>query len=147
MMRTRASTVNMAEKVELDNTVLDRYMSLPVSGKVQAEYLFIDADGDVRSKCRTVDAAKATVDQLPDWNYDGSSTNQAPGEDSEVIIKPRAIYKDPFRGGDNILVLTDTYTPAGEPLPTNSRVAAVEAFGDCADKPWFGLEQEYTLFN
>jgi hypothetical protein len=24
--------------------------------------------------------------QLPKWNYDGSSTGQAPGEDSEVII-------------------------------------------------------------
>ena len=31
---------------------------------------------------------------------------------------PRAVFKDPFRGGNNILVLTDTYTPAGEPLPT-----------------------------
>ncbi len=24
--------------------------------------------------------------QLPKWNYDGSSTDQAPGTDSEVII-------------------------------------------------------------
>ncbi len=30
---------------------------------------------------------------------------QAPGDDSEVYIVPRAIYRDPFRGGDNILVL------------------------------------------
>lgn len=114
------------------------------TGKVQAEYLFIDAQGDVRSKCRTVDASKAGLDQLPSWNYDGSSTDQAPGQDSEVIMKPVAIFKDPFRGGDNILVLTDTYTPAGEPLPTNSRAAAVNAFGDAEDKPWFGLEQEYA---
>jgi len=137
----------MVEEVALDRSVLDKYMSLPVSGKVQAEYLFIDADGDVRSKCRTVDAKKATLDQLPSWNYDGSSTNQAPGEDSEVVIQPRAIFKDPFRGGDNILVLTDAYTPAGEPLPTNTRSSAKAAFGDCEDVPWFGLEQEYTLFN
>jgi len=141
------SAISMAERVSLDNTVLDRYMSLPVSGKVQAEYLFIDADGGVRSKCRTVDAAKATLDKLPDWNYDGSSTNQAPGEDSEVIMKPRAVFKDPFRRGDNILVLTDTYTPSGEPLPTNTRAQAAQVFGTMDDKPWFGLEQEYTLFN
>merc|ERR1719502_2646810 len=148
MMRTRASTVNMAEKVEMDPQVLERYMSLPVSGKVQAEYIFIDADGDVRSKCRTVDASKATVDMLPDWNYDGSSTEQAPGEDSEVIIKPRAIYKDPFRGGDNILVLTDTYTPGGTPLPTNTRAPAAKIFESRpGEAPLFGLEQEYTLFN
>jgi len=143
----QAATITMVEKVQLDSTILNRYMSLPVEGQIQAEYLWIDAVGDVRSKCRTVPAGKATLEQLPDWNYDGSSTDQAPGEDSEVIIKPKAIFKDPFRGGDNILVLTDAYTPAGEPLPDNSRVEAVEAFGDCSDKPWFGLEQEYTLFN
>ena len=116
---------------------------------MQAEYLWIDAIGEVRSKCRTLDASKATLDKLPDWNYDGSSTNQAPGTDSEVIIKPRAIYKDPFRGGDNILVLTDTYTPGGTPLPTNTRAPAMEIFAqnDEAEGAWYGLEQEYTLFN
>jgi len=140
--------VRMAESVDLDANVLARYMDLPVSGKVQAEYIFIDADGDVRSKCRTVPSDKVAVEQLPDWNYDGSSTEQAPGEDSEVIIKPVAVFKDPFRGGDNILVLTDTYTPGGTPLPTNTRNPAVEIFSKRTDEtPWFGLEQEYTLFN
>jgi glutamine synthetase len=63
---------------------------------------------------------------------------------------PRAVYKDPFRGGDNILVLCDTYDPEGNPLPTNSRAPAVakfEAGNAAAEKPWYGLEQEYTLFN
>ncbi|WP_407816242.1 glutamine synthetase beta-grasp domain-containing protein, partial [Staphylococcus aureus] len=59
--------------------------------------------------------------ELPKWNYDGSSTGQAPGEDSEVILYPQAIFKDPFRGGNNILVICDTYTPQGEPFPTNKR--------------------------
>ena len=62
---------------------------------------------------------------MPKWNFDGSSTDQAPGDDSEVILRPCRIFKDPFRprsdGVDNILVMCDTYTPAGEPLPTNSR--------------------------
>lgn len=40
----------------------------------------------------------------PIWNFDGSSTGQAPGDDSEVLLKPRAIYPDPFRGGKNIMV-------------------------------------------
>ena len=120
-----------------------------VSGKIQAEYLWIDADGDVRSKCRTVDKAKSALSQLPNWNYDGSSCAQAPGDDSEVIVKPRAVFPDPFRGGDNILVLTDTYTPGGTPLPTNYRAPASEIFGSSpeASGAWFGLEQEYTLFN
>ena len=52
-------------------------------------------------------------------------TGQAPGDDSEVILRPCRIFKDPFRprsdGVDNILVMCDTYTPAGEALPTNTR--------------------------
>ena len=103
----------------------------------------------MRSKCRTINADKASVDKLPKWNYDGSSTDQAPGQDSEVIIYPKAIYKDPFRPeGDNILVLTDTYTPGGTALPTNSRAPAEAIFESRPGlTPWFGLEQEYTLFN
>ena len=141
--------VSMAERISMDEQVLAKYMALPVEGKVQAEYLWLDAVGEVRSKCRTVTADKATVDKLPSWNYDGSSTDQAPGDDSEVIIKPRAVFKDPFRGGDNILVLTDTYTPGGTPLPTNTRAPAEAIFSasDESSGAWFGLEQEYTLFN
>ena len=145
-----ATPVRMVERVDLDKSVLAKFMALPVTDKVQCEYLWIDAVGEVRSKCKTVAKSKATLDQLPSWNYDGSSTDQAPGEDSEVIIKPRAIFKDPFRGGDNLLVLTDTYTPGGTPLPTNTRAPAADVFangGDDAATAWFGLEQEYTLFN
>merc|ERR1719271_974108 len=123
-------------------------MALPVTDKIQAEDLWIDAVGEVRSKCRTVAKGKEALDKLPDWNYDGSSTDQAPGEDSEVIMKPCAVFKDPFRGGDNILVLTDTYTPAGEALPTNTRAPATACFDARPGlEPFFGLEQEYTLFN
>lgn len=71
--------------------------------------------------------------ELPTWNYDGSSTGQAPGTDSEVYLIPRAMFKDPFRAGDNILVMCDTYEPPKVnqdgtitnpvPLPTNSRYA------------------------
>ena len=31
-----------------------------------------------------LDAVPESVAELPVWNYDGSSTEQAPGEDSEV---------------------------------------------------------------
>jgi len=136
----------------MDTAVLDRYMSLDTGDNVQAEYVFVDADRTARSKCRTLPKAKAkgAVTSLPKWTYDGSSTGQAPGDDSEVIIVPRAVYKDPFRGGDHILVLCDTEDPEGNPLPTNSRAPAVVKFdaGDAKkQQPWYGLEQEYTLFN
>ena len=72
------------------------------------------------------------VEKLPKWNFDGSSTGQAPGDDSEVILRPCRIFKDPFRprsdGVDNILVMCDTWTPAGEALESNSR--AVGTFSE-----------------
>jgi hypothetical protein len=64
----------------------------------------------------------------PIWNFDGSSTGQAPGEDSEVLIKPQAIYPDPFRGGDNILVMCDCYKPDMTPIKGNTRIGAAEIF-------------------
>jgi glutamine synthetase len=58
-----------------------------------------------------------------------------------------AIFADPFRGGDNILVLCDTMDPKKVPIPTNTRAAAAKLFADKPDEvPWFGIEQEYTLF-
>ena len=47
---------------------------------------------------------------LPDWNYDGSSTGQAEGYDSEVVLKPQRVYKNPFLTDRNAyLVLCETY--------------------------------------
>jgi glutamine synthetase len=138
----------------LDPAVIARYNALPFpDDKILAEYVWVDADGNTRSKTRTLDKHKAeSVDKLPKWNFDGSSTGQAPGDDSEVILQPRRIFVDPFRPRDdklnNILVMCDTYTPAGEPLPTNTRAIAMKAFeGNDHEEVWFGLEQEFTLFN
>lgn len=138
----------------LDPAVIAKYNSLPFpDDKVLAEYVWVDAAGNTRSKTRTLDASKIkAVDTLPKWNFDGSSTDQAPGDDSEVILRPCRIFRDPFRprddGKDNILVMCDTYTPAGDPLPSNARAVAMESFGGNEDQEvWFGLEQEFTLFN
>lgn len=64
---------------------------------------------DVRSKTKVVNKKEIRdVSELPEWNYDGSSTGQAPGNDSEIYLRPQKIYKDPFRGGNNVLVFCDT---------------------------------------
>ena len=88
------------------------------------------------------------IGSLRIWDFDGSSTNQAPGHDSDVYLRPARIFKDPFRGGDNILVLCETYNNDGTPNRTNYRHHAVKIFDQCKDEaPWYGLEQEYTLFD
>ncbi|KAK4372490.1 hypothetical protein RND71_007874 [Anisodus tanguticus] len=135
-------TVNRVEQLlNLDVT--------PYTDKIIAEYIWIGGSGiDMRSKSRTISKPVKHASELPKWNYDGSSTGQAPGEDSEVILYPQAIFKDPFRGGNNILVICDAYTPAGEPIPTNKRHKAAQIFSDpkvVSEIPWFGIEQEYTL--
>jgi glutamine synthetase len=78
----------------------------------------------------------------------GSSTGQAPGTDSEVLLRPVRIFPDPFRGAPNLLVMCETIAPNMEPIPTNTRSNAAAIFTHKKELvPWFGLEQEYTLFN
>ncbi|CAK4070970.1 unnamed protein product [Aphanomyces euteiches] len=133
---------------KLDRDVYDRYMSLSTGNFIQAEYIWIGGSGeDLRCKTRTLEKVPSSPEELPIWNFDGSSTNQAPGEDSEVLLKPAAIFKDPFRGGNHILVLCDCYKPDMTPIPSNTRFDALRVMKAAAShEPWFGIEQEYTLF-
>jgi glutamine synthetase len=80
--------------------------------------------------------------ELPRWNYDGSSTYQADGSNSDLYLTPVAIYKDPFRRGNNILVLCETFNHDGTPTESNRRQKCVESADKCKDQePWFGIEQ------
>lgn len=121
-------------------------MTTPVF--VCAEYIWLDATQTPRSKTKCIHGkSSVSLKDLGDWNYDGSSTNQAPGEDSEVIIKPVALFADPFRGAPHVLVLCDTWTPKGQPLPTNTRAPAKAIFDKgLGEEPWYGIEQEVCSF-
>jgi len=128
------------------------FEDLPQQGKVLAEYVWLGNSGttgglDIRSKTMVLDAKPTDPAQMRIWNYDGSSTGQAPGNDSEVLLQPVALFDDPFRRGDNVLVLCEAVLPiTKEPIPTNTRRAAKALFDKApALAPWFGIEQEYTL--
>jgi glutamine synthetase len=123
--------------------------SQPYTGeKVMAEYVWIGGSGqDLRCKTKTLMKKVASIDELPIWNFDGSSTGQAPGDDSEVLLRPVAMYPDPFRGGDHILVMCDCLKPDMTPIANNTRAHAADVMKKVAHEiPWFGIEQEYTLF-
>lgn len=127
---------------------LKKYLELEQNGKVQAEYIWIDGDGGIRGKTTTLDFVPTDVSQLKEWNFDGSSTNQAPGGNSDTLLRPCAIFKDPFRGGDNIIVLNEVWNNDGTPNRTNHRHSCDKVMSTHADShPWFGIEQEYTLFD
>ncbi len=59
---------------------------------ITLEYVWIDGENNLRSKVRVVDGSDLDIDNIPDWNFDGSSTCQAKGNDSEIILKPCATF-------------------------------------------------------
>ena len=115
---------------------------------------YIWIDGDVPKKVRSKELiiatpqGEVTIDSFPIWGYDGSSTYQAIGSDSDLILKPVRFIADTIRGGDNFLVLNEVYKPDGTPHPSNTRALLrhVMENGGAEQDPWIGYEQEYTLF-
>merc|ERR1719160_1235154 len=114
---------------------------------VMAEYIWLDAHQVPRSKTKVMTARPTKLSDLPVWNYDGSSTEQAEGSNSEINIVPRAIFNDPFRGYPHVMVLTDAYNAWNdEPAIGNTRAACAAIHDKYAKHdPWYGIEQEYTL--
>ena len=89
------------------------------------------------------------VENIPEWNYDGSSTEQAFGLDTEVILVPVKVIKSPFviEHCTSYLVLCETFRYDGvNRVPLFERAEAKKIFDVNPDlNPWFGLEQEYFM--
>ena len=67
--------------------------------KTCLEYVWIDAFGNTRSKIKVIDIREFNsfdINTIPEWNFDGSSTGQAEGKDSDIILKPEKLYPNPF---------------------------------------------------
>jgi glutamine synthetase len=112
--------------------------------KWKAEYIWLDGYEPVpnlRSKTKIVafDGLPA-VEDLPIWGFDGSSTQQAEGSDSDRLLQPVAVFPDPGRT-NGLLVMCEVLFPDGTPHTSNSRATI-------PDDPdtWFGFEQEYFLY-
>jgi len=124
------------------------YITLPQNNKVIVEFVWIGGSGhDLRSKCKTYNVPINSVTDLAEWNFDGSSTNQANTQSSEILIVPVALFNDPFRGGDNKIALCETFNTNDEPTVSNFRYFAKKIFDQDKGKhdPWFGIEQEFTI--
>tara|TARA_B100001057_G_scaffold432999_1_gene461586 strand:+ start:414 stop:1439 length:1026 start_codon:yes stop_codon:yes gene_type:complete len=117
--------------------------------QICAEYVWLDINNNFRSKTKVISLReKFKLSDLPIWNYDGSSTGQAKGDFSEIILVPVKVIKCPFRKGNNIIVLCDTQNVNGKKLTQNTRQNAVEIFNrDLNAIPWYGLEQEYFIID
>jgi glutamine synthetase len=115
----------------------------------KAEYIWVDGTtptAKLRSKTKII-ADGVTPDQLPIWGFDGSSTNQAPGDRSDCVLQPVFSCPDPIRGGDDILVMNEVLYIDMTPHKSNTRRRCAEVAEKYADQePIFGIEQEYTFF-
>ena len=117
--------------------------------KTLLEYIWIDGYSTLRSKTKRVSFIKSVEQFDMDtmlWNYDGSSTNQSQGKDSEVILKPVYICMDPFRGKNDYLVLCEAFLPDGMPAKCNYRSKAKDIFDTYKElEPMYGIEQEFFI--
>ena len=92
---------------------------------IKAEYIWIDGTeptARLRSKTKILKDGK----DLPIWGFDGSSTNQATGHKSDLVLKPVFVCPDPVRGESNKLVMCEVLMTDMTPHPTNTRAALVE---------------------
>ena len=115
---------------------------MPIS---KMEYIWLDGAPDMqqlRSKTKLLHDFDGTLDTLPLWSFDGSSTQQAEGQYSDLILKPVAVFPDPQRKL-GYLVMCEVMNADMTPHPTNGRAT----IDDNDDDFWFGFEQEYFLYD
>jgi len=117
---------------------------------VHLDYIWIDGleHPRIRSKTKVVNFQPRDKDQsnltLDEWNFDGSSTNQATTDDSERMLKPARTYR---LADNHFAVMCEVNFPNGSPHPTNYRANLKTLLSpEVAEKEvWVGFEQELFL--
>ena len=109
------------------------------------EYIWLDGykpTQSLRSKTKIEADFSGKLKDCPNWSFDGSSTEQAPGGSSDCILKPVFICPDPQRK-DAYLVMCEVLDSTGKPHESNGRATIEDDDNDF----WFGFEQEYFLWD
>lgn len=113
--------------------------------KYKLEYIWLDGytpTPNLRGKTQIKEFESfPTLEQLPMWGFDGSSTKQAEGGSSDCMLKPIRHFPDPDRT-NGVLVLCEVMMPDGKtPHESNKRATILDDPG-----AWFGFEQEYFFY-
>ena len=61
------------------------------------------------------------MEELPEGNFDGSSTLQSEGSNSDMYLVPAAMFRDPFRKDPNKLVFCEVLKYNRKPAETALR--------------------------
>jgi glutamine synthetase len=112
--------------------------------KTRIEYLWLDGRDPlpkVRSKTRFVNIDAG----IPEWNFDGGSTEQGDLEDSDRLLRPVRMYTDPFNEG-GFLAFCEVHYYTGAPHETNTRTHLAK-LTENMDGLLVGFEQEFTFIN
>ena len=118
---------------------------------VVLEYVWLDGyeTQNLRSKVKVVTTGGRLQDlHLPEWNFDGSSTRQAAGDNSECLLRPVRKYEYSLNSGrPHLLVLCEVMNADGTPHETNTRSRLqTGVHQDTVDAEfWWGFEQEYFI--
>jgi glutamine synthetase len=113
--------------------------------KSKLEYIWLDGyqpTANLRSKTKIENDFSGKLEDCPVWSFDGSSTRQAEGGSSDLLLKPVAIYPDPARK-NGYLVMTEVLNADGTAHSSNGRATIDDDDNDF----WFGFEQEYFLWD
>jgi glutamine synthetase len=129
--------------------------------KHKLEYIWLDGGeptSQLRSKTKIVSnfvnesrsnvLSKTSYGEAPIWGFDGSSTNQAEGHNSDCVLQPVRVYRNPLEPASSI-VLCEVWNVDYTPHETNTRNKLVELLESLSEDPeeWVGFEQEYTLYD
>ncbi|MEW5317379.1 MAG: hypothetical protein WDW38_008679 [Sanguina aurantia] len=143
----------------------DYYDDTPVPAQepiaqILAEYLWLSGNGtQLRSQTRIVTPSMGYVEgQLPAEAFPMTVVQDG----MQVFLKPRRVFKDPFRGGEHVLVMCDTFQVqgsdmvglgSGTPVPASLVATASNHRVHCAammeaaeaEQPVFSVEQQYEV--
>ena len=107
-----------------------------------AEYIWLDGaqpSPKLRSKIKVIPGDfrmrefpfLPKIEEIPVWGFDGSSTQQADGSNSDCVLKPVRIYENPL-GFPKVsyLVLCEVWNTDDTPHETNTRRRLEEIISD-----------------
>lgn len=100
---------------------------------------------DILGYLRTAREETPDVSLLDEWNFDGSSTMQAPGNNSECILKPVRTYNN---DSDTVYVLCEVMNLDNSPHISNTRAELRKTIEEIEQQEfWWGFEQEYFVMD
>ncbi|XP_070771494.1 glutamine synthetase-like [Enoplosus armatus] len=130
------------ESLSFHKTVRKHYLSLAVT-ECQVTYIWTDKAGeDLQCKTRTLDKEPTGIRDIPEWSATWMNGNLI-----EVTLVPVRMFRDPFTLDPNKLVLCEVLDSNLVDIGGNQRSQCAKVMEDVKEfQPWFGMEQEYTLF-